>query len=554
MDESERTGSARKRQLARKRRRNRQQMAVPRTDSQRKEVPISEWFDRLSTTVNRLRQNRGAVPIAVGVLLVVFLFAFFNGRLPPNVFILDTPIGGLTYDEAVAQLATDWSQDVRVNLTSGEQSWAIAPSRLGVSLDVQGSVSSAYGLGFAGIPFGYGVAPVISVDQDILRQSLEELADEIYVAPTNARYEWRDDAVFGISGQNGIELDIDATFDHINETLQVGFQDEFALVTSTLVPTAGDPSVFIEEAQAFVTTPFELSAYDPFEDRHISFTANPEVLSSWIQADENHLVVVESALSNYIDTFNDTPDLELPENGYLQTDEAIQSVNDALASGALTAQLTIRSQPSTYEVVSGDSGYRISRKTGIPFFLIEEANPDVDLSVLSPGDTVNIPSRDVTLPLPVVADKRIIVDLDTQYLVAYENDQRVFEWQISSGISQAPTSPGVYQILSHVPVAYGSSYALCDSTGCGQWELNWFMGIYEVVPGLVNGFHGAVLLPNGSYLGGNNVGEPYTFGCVMSREEQAKTLYDWAEIGTIVEIISSEYPPQSDLARQAFNL
>jgi hypothetical protein len=144
------------------------------------------------------------------------------------------------------------------------------------------------------------------------------------------------------------------------------------------------------------------------------------------------------------------------------------------------------------------------------------------------------------------------VDIDTQSLVAYENGQRVFSWLISTGISSAPTSPGIYQVLNHDELAMGSSYTLCGSQGCGQWKMYWFMGIYEVQPGLVNGFHGAVELPNGGYLGGGNVGEPYTFGCVMSLDANAKLLYDWAEDGTIVEIVSSEFPPQSALAQQAF--
>jgi hypothetical protein len=79
----------------------------------------------------------------------------------------------------------------------------------------------------------------------------------------------------------------------------------------------------------------------------------------------------------------------------------------------------------------------------------------------------------------------------------------------------------------------------------------WFMGVYEVVPGLMNGFHGAVLLPNGAYLGGGNVGAPYTFGCIMSQNDNAKLLYDWADLGTVVEIISSEYAPQSALGQLA---
>jgi hypothetical protein len=79
----------------------------------------------------------------------------------------------------------------------------------------------------------------------------------------------------------------------------------------------------------------------------------------------------------------------------------------------------------------------------------------------------------------------------------------------------------------------------------------WFMGIYEVVPGLMNGFHGAVLLPNGAYLGGGNVGRPYTYGCVMSENSHAEALYHWADQGTVVEILSSDYEPASDLGATA---
>ena len=79
----------------------------------------------------------------------------------------------------------------------------------------------------------------------------------------------------------------------------------------------------------------------------------------------------------------------------------------------------------------------------------------------------------------------------------------------------------------------------------------WFMGVYEVVPGLMNGFHGAVLLPNGGYLGGGGVYEPTTFGCIMSVDKWARQLYEWAEIGTMVEIISEEFAPESELAKYA---
>jgi hypothetical protein len=43
---------------------------------------------------------------------------------------------------------------------------------------------------------------------------------------------------------------------------------------------------------------------------------------------------------------------------------------------------------------------------------------------------------------------------------------------------------------------------------------------------------------------------PYTFGCVMSEKSQAEQLYRWAEQGTVVEIISSEFAPVSQTAIQ----
>ena len=61
-------------------------------------------------------------------------------------------------------------------------------------------------------------------------------------------------------------------------------------------------------------------------------------------------------------------------------------------------------------------------------------------------------------------------------------------------------------------------------------------------------------LPNGGYLGGGGVYEPVTYGCIMSLNEYAEELYRWAEQGTMVEVISDEFAPESELARYAQEL
>jgi hypothetical protein len=77
------------------------------------------------------------------------------------------------------------------------------------------------------------------------------------------------------------------------------------------------------------------------------------------------------------------------------------------------------------------------------------------------------------------------------------------------------------------------------------------MGIYEVIPGLVNGFHGARAAPGRDVSGREQRRQTVSLGCVMSRNDEAKRLYDWADEGTIVEIISKRVSAQSDLGRAA---
>lgn len=553
MDDSQHTGRARQRQ---KKRQKRQPMVAQKLKE--KQSPFFDWMELGLSALDFLREHPIVTKIiSASFTVLVFLFLInliFGNRVPPNVFILDHAFGGLAYEEAIEQLESIWLQDTLIHLRADDREWQATPVDLGIELSTRDSIEATNGIGLAGIPFGYWIDPIVSVNKEVMQNYLEALAHDVYIAPTNASYEWVDGRVHGKSGQDGIELDIESTLSLIQQQPLNMIQDNVLLFTRTLSPSAGNPDLFLSQVQEMMITPFTLVAYNPFDDTYISFVPEPQIVTSWVEASETGLVVRNDSVSDYVTTLNNDSISGLPVGAYLDLEEVITAIDQSLVVGSMQAQITMRFYPTMYEVVAGDTGFKIARKTGIPFFLIEEANADIDLSVLSPGDIINLPSRDVTIPLPVVANKRIIVDLQTQSMVAYEEGQVVFSWQISSGIAEAPTSPGIYQILSHEPVAYGSSYTLCGDTGCGQWELNWFMGIYEVVPGLVNGFHGAVLLPNGAYLGGNNVGAPYTLGCVMSTDEQARQLYDWAELGTIVEIVSDEFAPQSDLASRAFNI
>lgn len=499
------------------------------------------------------------IPLGAALVLAVLFLAFaashvVNGRIFPNVWALGINLGDLTAAEAETALRAAWDNQVRIRLADEDRAWAAAPADLGMAFDPRPVVEAAFGVGMAGIPLGWTLEPQITLDYITAQNYLLDLAQQVQIEPFNAGYTMREGQVVSVEGRPGRMMDVGLTM----ETLT---QDPLAVVRRRLLPlhmiplppAVADASAYLEEARAFAAQPFQLRGYDPYLDQTIAWGTTPEVVVSWLEAGPDSLTLREQAFLPFLEAQNNSLAASGTAVRYLDATETSEKLRTAISLKSSGVDLRIRYRPTQYTVVRGDTATAIARKTGIPFYMIEQSNPGRDLNVLAIGDQLNLPSRDVALPLSPIPNKRIVVDLRSQSLVAYENGQQVFSWLISSGMAEAPTSPGIYQILTHDEVAAGSSYTLCNTQGCGQWQMNWFMGIYEVVPGLMNGFHGAVLLPNGNYLGGGNVGSPFTFGCVMSQDDNARLLYEWADAGTIVEIISNDYPPQSDLARQSFS-
>lgn len=500
-----------------------------------------------------LHRPYAARALALGLLGLFILFVathLIGGRLFPNVWALDTNLGDLTVEEAAAKLDRTWRNTTRIQLTDGERTWSVKPQDIGLKLDSRQTAERARAVGMAGLPFGYSVEPVVDVDLFVAQNYLLDLTAEANYAAYNAGYRWEGDTLVGVAGRPGSVLDVGSTIERLKaKAAGVADLGALELVTNPLQPEVVDPEPYLGQARELAQQQFTLTGYDPLRDQRLSWATDRDTFTSWLEAKTDGLGLREDVFNQFLQAQNATLNAEPDGVRYLEPTETMGNVEAAIREGENSVNLRIRYRPTRYEVVSGDTGYRIARRLGVPFYMLTNTNPGLDWDHLTVGMTVNLPSRDLTLPVEPVAEKRIIVNLETQSLVAYENGREVFRWLISSGTRSFPTYPGVYQVLSHDETALGSTFELCGQSGCGQWTMYWFMGIYEVVPGLMNGFHGAVLLPNGAYLGGGNVGIPYTYGCIMSENSNAEQLYRWAENGTIVEIISPEYAPQSDLAR-----
>ncbi|MBN1305774.1 MAG: L,D-transpeptidase family protein [Anaerolineales bacterium] len=144
-----------------------------------------------------------------------------------------------------------------------------------------------------------------------------------------------------------------------------------------------------------------------------------------------------------------------------------------------------------------------------------------------PEDTGDSPDPDVYGPPEpgYTGSKYILVDISEQHLYAYEGDVLVFSFVASTGMNNA-TSTGYFSVLNKIPNAYGATWDI--------WMPNW-LGIYWSGT-LQNGIHALPIMSNGVRLWSGYLGTPISYGCVVLGVDEAQLLYDWADIGTPVEI------------------
>lgn len=513
----------------------------------------AEWLQDVWWHLRHHPTTRHALIVGGGLMvLFVLVSVLFSPSIGYNVWSMGIPLTGKTVDEAQGVLSEAWTTTLKIDLMlNGERLMQVTPSELGIKMNPYEIAQQARAVGVQGFPMGYDVIPTLTTDEGALQTLLLDLVDDVYIPPYEAGYEWQNGQLVGVKGRASRELDVMMTLESLRQNpLYMIKNRRLDLITKSTPPLVVDPMPYLEQAKRFLSQSFTLIGYDPFKDVRLPWTSTQEEITRWLLAGTTGLALRPEAFKPFVNAVNAQLAQDVQPR-YLDEREVMAEVNRAIAANENTAYLRVRYLPTVMTLSAGDWGQRIARKTGIPFRLIENANPNTNWNQLSIGQQINLPSRDLLLVEPPVPNKRIIVDLDRRYMVAYENGEIAFHWRISIGREEAPTYPGIFQVLTHAEKAFGSGFSLCTSTGCAQWEMMWFMGIYEVVPGLMNGFHGAVLLPNGAYLDDGRIGGASTFGCVMAGNTEAEQLFRWADKGTVVEVVSGEFQPESELGRQA---
>ena len=135
----------------------------------------------------------------------------------------------------------------------------------------------------------------------------------------------------------------------------------------------------------------------------------------------------------------------------------------------------------------------------------------------STGQSVPADQSQMQYPAEGNGERWIDVNLSEQRVYVYEGDVTVNTFIVSTGLPDTPTVTGKYQIYVKVPIQ--------NMSGPGYYLPNvpWVMYFYESY-----GFHGTYWH--------NNFGRPMSRGCVNMRTDDAAWLYNWASVGTVVNV------------------
>lgn len=202
-----------------------------------------------------------------------------------------------------------------------------------------------------------------------------------------------------------------------------------------------------------------------------------------------------------------------------------------IPGGGVAAKPAAPSGSSGVHVVQrGDTVASIAYRYGTTIAAIASANGLTNPSLIYVGQRLKIPSGSAPAPASGATSgggKRILIDLSAQRMYVYQNGQLLWNWVVSTGRPGQSTAVGSYSVLNKLPNAYASTWGL---------QMPYWLGIYWAGR-LQNGIHALPIQANGQRLWEGYLGQPVSYGCVILSTQNAATLYNWAPVGTPVDIV-----------------
>jgi vancomycin resistance protein YoaR len=217
--------------------------------------------------------------LLVGTLLVLVV-AFQNNyanRVLPGVSAFNVDLGGMTHDQAVQALSSQFTFDTQAIFTfkDGPKYWQMNAADLGVKFDIEATVNAAMSAGrdsnLVGNLIdqsvtwlnGAAVAPIVIYDQNIAMTKLAEIAAAINQPAVDGSLTVNGLQITANPGQTGRTLDVEATLAELNRMLlDLKSGAEINLVIRETPPTVRDVELAAVRAQTALSAPLTLVTDD----------------------------------------------------------------------------------------------------------------------------------------------------------------------------------------------------------------------------------------------------------------------------------------------------
>ncbi|MGP3535590.1 L,D-transpeptidase family protein [Microbacterium sp. RD1] len=455
------------------------------------DVPSYAW----ATPEAAPRKRRAALWIGIPAgATAVALVAASLVLIAPGTAVAGVEVGGLTAGAAADAISTRLAQTTLVIEGPGGD-FRVTGADLGASVDAQAAAESAFAAHPLWNPsswFPGEIEAPIALDETRAIEALRTVAGDLFVDPVDAAVAFDaasatfvvTDAVAG----EGIDVDtvqgaLQGAFEsgELTRTIEASIVPvEAAATTDEATATAGMLNGMLDTVGFYIG-----------EERTVPVAR--DVAATWVTVtveDGDFAISADpAAIQPVVDGLAGAVD-RAPVNATVVTDTAGEVLREE------TAGVTGRALESTDGIANRFAD------------LLEGGNAAFPLTV------TETPFTTTTLV------RRIEVNLSSQRVFLFENDQVVQSWAASSGLASSPTLAGNFRIGWKTPMQDMGCFP--GATYCTEnvpW-VAYFNGD--------QGFHGAYWH--------NNFGRQMSHGCVNLPVSSAKFLYDWAPKGTQVSV------------------
>lgn len=441
------------------------------------------------------KKRRVGLWVGIGIgALVVAGAAASTILIAPGTTIAGIPVGGLT-PGAAADVVNSRLADIKVGLTDVSGDPVVSGADLGASVDAAALADQA----FESHPMWNlsswmpePIAGSITLDTEAAHSTLRALVPESYQDAVDA----------------GVVFD-EASHVYVTTPAESGtginLDDLTAAITTAIAEGDSSPS--------YSGAPAETAAAISDETAVSTADAMNTMLGTigFYVGEERTVPIAPAVAATWLEVVAEEGELHITAD-----ETAIQAVVDTLPS------LVNRDAVNARAVVNSDGDVLRELAPGVNGRALGDVNDAASefAEQLEAGNaSFKLDATETPFEVATVV-RRVDLNLSTQRATAYENDQVVNSWSISSGLPATPTPTGNFSVFAHTAMQDMGCYE--GATYCTEdvpWS-TWF------APDIA--FHGTHWH--------SNFGNQMSHGCVNMTISAAKYIYDWAPVGTPISV------------------